>query len=281
MQGRHPLAIYRKKNHYSLKTYYFTTSNSGKFSMFSKSRKIRGNYPSVTFTTKAIPKSSYRQAAAARSAASRMQARLKPAYSLGRTSRQEVKCFDVTVGSPAGNLVAFSSAASAEPGAAFLGMTELNCVQQGAAFYQRIGTKITIKSIRVSFDIAGVTSPAIDVVRWALVYDRQPNAAFPAIADIFSNNSGTATSYGSVNMVNRSRFQIIRDQEVAIDPAQQQVAHVDSFCKGNWESEFKASGNTIGDIATGSILLIIGVSSVVGAVYPTFSGCQCRIRYYD
>lgn len=250
--------------------------------MFSKSRKIHGHYPSVTFTTKAIPKSSYRAAAAARSAASRMQARLKPSFNLGRTSRQEVKCFDVSVANPTTQLTSFAAVASAEPATAFAGITELNCVQQGAAFYNRIGSKIAIKSLMVDFDLQSVTpATGIDVIRWALVYDRQPNAAFPAIADIFANNGGSTTSYAGVNMTNRSRFVVLRDQEVTIDPAGTQVQHIHAYIKGNWDVEFKASGNTIGDISTGSLLFIAGTSNVVGSIYGNMANFTSRIRYYD
>jgi hypothetical protein len=249
--------------------------------MFSKSRKTRGHYPSVTFTTKAIPKSSYRQAAAARGAASRSALRLKPNFFGGRSSAVEVKSFDVSVAAPAAGFVqSFTLAAGAEPAAAFAGITELNDVRQGAAFYNRIGSKITMKSIMLDFDLVGTLATTQNLVRWALVYDRQPNAAFPAIADVFANNTGVTGFYQGVNMVNRSRFQVIRDQTVQIDAGVGLTHHVHEYCKGRWDVEFKADAGTIGDISTGSLLLIIGYTNSTVSSTQLIS-MQTRVRYFD
>jgi len=72
-------------------------------------------------------------------------------------SSQEVKTFDCMVTPPAANLPLVAAAASGEPGAAFVGITEINDVRQGAAFYNRIGSKIVIRSVELTGE---VMSPA-------------------------------------------------------------------------------------------------------------------------
>lgn len=76
---------------------------------------------------------------------------MRQALSVG--SSQEVKTFDVTVTAPAANLPAVAAAAGGEPGAAFVGITEINDVQQGAALYNRVGAKIVIRSVELTGEV--------------------------------------------------------------------------------------------------------------------------------
>ena len=69
-----------------------------------------------------------------------------------RTSSTEVKSFDVAVTVSTG-LPGIASVTAAEPASAFVGLTELNCIRQGSTFYNRIGSKLQVQSVRVSFDL--------------------------------------------------------------------------------------------------------------------------------
>lgn len=53
----------------------------------------------------------------------------------------------------AAGLPAVAAAATAEPGVAFVGITEINDVRQGAAFYNRVGAKITIRSVELTGEV--------------------------------------------------------------------------------------------------------------------------------
>nr|QXP07737.1 MAG: putative capsid protein [Arizlama virus] len=233
-----------------------------------------------------------KQLQAARSVSARPQQRLPFAAAarvqamtmgrpMGRNLGQEVKSFDSVFAAAA--LGAIGTVAGVEPAAAYTGMTEINCVTQGTTVATRVGNKCIIKSahIRTSF-VAGAAVTA--EIRSLLVYDRQPNGAFPAISAILqSQPSGLTAAYSGVNIANKSRFLILRDQFFNIDVAQSLVHHVDWYCKGRWEAEFGAQAGApgaIGDFKTGALLMIAFYTYAVGGV-PSINACESRIRYYD
>jgi len=197
-------------------------------------------------------------------------------------SSKEVKCFDVAITAPvAGVAWALSAAAFTEPNVAYTGITELNDIQQGATVYERIGVKVLMRSIRFRCTLTANASPCLAIVRLAVVYDRQPNGAAPAIGDVFvdcNGAGGTALSTG-VNITNKNRFTVLRDQMITIDSAGSLSHDVDWFIPCRLQTEFKASGATIGDISTGSILLIAGATNVTSFI--NLGNIRSRIRYED
>jgi len=212
-----------------------------------------------------------------------------PMYAVGRgqMARGEVKFFDVAVlpsviSNPYG-LPLVASVTGAEPATAFAGLTEINCVPQGATAYNRIGTKIQIKSIKLDgqFHMGG-SAPTHNTFRWMLVYDRQPNGAFPLISTILSQNISTAPLFTSgVNMANRSRFVILRDQYVAMDPDSNGLVNVSAFVKTKLETQFSTSSANIGDITTGAIYFIAFAMFSAATSFIANNNIQARIRYYD
>jgi len=177
---------------------------------------------------------------------------------------------------------ALTAVTAAEPSAAFVGMTCLNEVVQGATVYNRIGSKIMMKSCRIRFNLSMLANPALAFLRIAVVYDRQPNGAFPAIADVFGDSvTGTVNANSPLNIANVRRFTPIRDQVVTFDTAADLSKHIDWYMPLRALTEFKASAGNIGDITTGSLLLIMASQSHTSA--PMFyTGAICsRLRYDD
>jgi len=222
----------------------------------------------------------------ARSAANRARLRAIGHLNLGSriygrpsTSTMEVKSFDMTIGSA--NMVAVGAVAGTEPAAAYTGLTEVNCMAQGATVSQRIGNKVVVKSIHVVAELSSGAAAATAGIRIALLYDKQPNGAFPAIGDILLDQpANTGMALSSINIANKSRFQFIRDQFVTIDPGVGQEYILKMYCKGRWETEFATNTNTIGDIKTGAIYLLMFYTRF-GTAAPALSLCHCRCRYYD
>jgi len=196
-----------------------------------------------------------------------------------RQGLSEIKSFDVN---PIGIAVfpTLAGCVGAEPALGFAGITELNCVQQGATVAQRIGNKIVIKSIHIKFSL--ISAAAVQAcVRFMLVYDRQPNGAFPLIGDILTDQpAGAATPYGGLNIANKSRFQVIRDQFLTFDPAQSQVHNVNIYAKSRWEVEYGANAGTIGDFRTGALLLV-AFSTFLAGGNVQMSNASCRSRFFD
>lgn len=188
----------------------------------------------------------------------------------------------------------------------------LNPTQEGSSFYNRIGRKISIKSLMLQGFITPTNSNASaqtsDYYRVMIVYDRQPNGAFPTLADVLTSydNAGntTSTCLDQVNMNNRDRFKVIMDErlvtpEVGVNGAasanldgvcelngtgQQQTFNIKKYFKLNrLVSQYKASSNpgVIGDIATGSLFLML-VGQIASAANATWKfSWESRLRFWD
>jgi len=175
--------------------------------------------------------------------------------------------------------------------------TPLNALIVGPESYQRIGRRISMRSVSIKGYVNFSATSIQDSARIIIVYDEQPNAALPVLADVFQNsNAGLATSNLSfLNLNNRDRFRILKDFKVLI-PAVTVVAGVltnevvpdpirNSF-NVDWdiplsglETTYNAvNGGTVADITTGSLLIITFDGNNAGTVSFAFSS---RLRYVD
>jgi len=96
----------------------------------------------------------------------------------------------------------------------------LNFIQTGSARYQRVGSRIKLKYVRLRFeiDLVGTLTAAAyqqDFIRILLVYDRQPNGDYPDPTDVLLSQSQTGatvtSSYSEKNKNNSERFTILKD----------------------------------------------------------------------
>lgn len=154
----------------------------------------------------------------------------------------------------------------------------LNGIQTGAAFYNRVGARVEGKSLHIRGYIRNIATGIDDVGRVLVVYDRQPNGAFPNITDVIQARDQTgATSNSGVSPVNldqRDRITILRDYQVYL-PSVTNTAGVLTNgpahqCNGNplefslfiklkgLITHFKSSSapTTIADMNTGAIYLV-------------------------
>jgi len=107
----------------------------------------------------------------------------------------------------------------------------VNLTNTGSGSYNRVGRKIFLRSARMRFEIIfnfwnnliyelGVQRGL--GVRIALVYDRQPSGTLPSFGDIFSDQTNEGglenTINSSLNFSNTSRFHVLRDFMVVVDP---------------------------------------------------------------
>lgn len=156
-------------------------------------------------------------------------------------------------------------------------MTLLNGVQVGAAFYNRIGSKMEMKSLHIRGSLQNAATDADCFLRMIVFYDRQPNAAAPVITDLIQSRDQTGaaatTAVSEINLDNRDRFVIIRDKQwfaPAVTntagvltngpqyPGDDERWDVNEFIKLNQlVTHFKSSTNptVIGDINTGALFI--------------------------
>nr|WAE42688.1 MAG: capsid protein [Cressdnaviricota sp.] len=198
----------------------------------------------------------------------------------GARPAPEIKSFDCAI---VGGQLAITPL-SAEPGVAFAGITCINEVQQGAAFYNRIGTKITVKSIAVNLNFytaENFIATGLCNIRCMVVYDRQTNGAYPVISDILSvNDSGYTAAFGQstgINMSNRARFLVLRDKRWNLDAAQGYNFSLNEFIKGRWDCEYGTTATNIGEIKSGAIYVI----AFTDVLAPYIQEPVARIRYFD
>jgi len=220
----------------------------------------------------------------------------------GMTFHGETKALDLGFGATA---PAYAAGALNSTGL----VIPLNMIVAGSSFFNRIGRKIEMKSIRVNGVIAQVgavtrTAP-LDYGRIMIVYDRQVNAALPLISDILNNVDQGSNNYSSaagggligINLNNRDRFLVLADRRIMlpqctltagvisaafpVDGTQDMI--IDDFRKmANLTCHYKADSNpaVIGDIVTGGLYLVTLASNAAGAENWSYQW-NSRLRFRD
>lgn len=209
-----------------------------------------------------------------------------------RFNKPEVKSVDL-VGAPISKTVSTTAT-----------FNLMNGVQEGSSFYNRVGRKIMMRSLHLVGNItsSGNAAGVAEYLRLMVVYDRQPNGAAPAIADVLLDydNAGTTTttSYSALNMNNADRFQVLADIRIDIpvnaaagladgiagvlDYTKNEV-NVNRFVKlKNLETHYKSSTNpaVIGDISSGALWLVT-FGNVANATAGYVFNFGARLRYHD
>lgn len=159
----------------------------------------------------------------------------------------------------------------------------LNGLVPDATATGRIGRSINMKSLLVRFScLAGPTATGSASYRILVIYDKQPNAAFPVggVTDILLTDAFNSPN----NLSNRDRFVTIFDE---VTPAISGTGGGDQsytgvlFKKLNLETRYNGGvAGTIADITTGSLFLFVAQSGGLTTVGSTFTA-SCRIRYED
>jgi len=171
--------------------------------------------------------------------------------------------------------------------------TNLCFPQSGGDINQRIGRKLTIKSVYVRFryvireaeDFPDETTAIPNQMgRMVLFMDYQPNGTAPTVLDVLSINSPVS----QINLGNRERFKILSDKCYVLDPYlysnSPQVENRTIVCgkkykKLNEEMIFSGATGAISDVKTG-VLYMFWIGS-----QPTILGSQVtytsRVRYSD
>ena len=172
----------------------------------------------------------------------------------------------------------------------------LNGCVPGSQNYNRIGRKIFMRSLQIRGDVSltDTTAGKGVVCRMVIVYDKQSNGSAPTWANIMTsqNIAGTTASdcFAMVNLDNRDRFVIIRDQlyipgeidatagqSYAIGPG---VIILNEYIPLKLETLYNGgSAGTIGDITSGS-LYAFWIANAANASGVT-AHVAFRIRFED
>jgi len=184
----------------------------------------------------------------------------------------------------------------------------LNLIQQGTGSWNRIGRKITMKSVRLMLNFELVETVLAgnslsNSVRYIVVYDRQPNSsALPRFDDIFGVTDQTGAEstlqWFPLRYDAMDRFRIVRDKTIEFQPptniagatatssTRTQNIHCDDYVKlPDYETVFSNTANpmTTAEISTGTLLLYVRAqnNSVGVSTVALDETSQVRLRYVD
>lgn len=181
----------------------------------------------------------------------------------------------------------------------------INPVTIGSSAWNRIGRKLSMKSIHLTGCFNPITGNGTDIVtnaRMMLVYDKQTNGSLPSYDDMFrdqyngstdNNSSGANNFLAGINLNNRDRFEIIFDKRWILPPINlgepgivtctADLAAFSFFTSlKNREVHFKSDTSTgvIGDIATGG-LYIVTIADATNGNQSWGLDLKGRLRYSD
>lgn len=159
-------------------------------------------------------------------------------------------------------------------------------IRQGASFDQRLGNSIWVQNM--SFKFAFITAAIGNNVRYIIAYDKNSNGAWPVIGNFLAVNDlgsyGTFHAYQSY--LYKSRIVILRDRTICVSGMSGGTV-CPVLCEENIQCnlpvQFSGDTGTVGDIASGNILLICfrndPATGVTGVVQVT--DISIRFRYRD
>lgn len=154
----------------------------------------------------------------------------------------------------------------------------INAATQGTAMWNRLGRRITMKVLEMTFEFVPSTiyssAALVQHIRFIVVYDKQANGILPQFADIWRDQTnGVADNPQSNQMsgMNRNfagRFQVVYDKEITLPQPPSALAGMTAWPANTpffWKDRrnlknrvttFRSENNpcTIADIATGSLL---------------------------
>lgn len=181
----------------------------------------------------------------------------------------------------------------------------LNGIKEGAAFYERIGRRIEMKSLQITGYLSPIPARSQDVTlmgRILIIYDSQANGTTPVWSTVIKNykwDGTTESAYNSlINLDNRNRFEMIRDYKFVLPSVTRDVTPKDTFVQGTSVhctkqaqefiiddyiklkrrvTQYSASTADAGAVSTGALWIYaygIGVAAWEAQI-------STRLRYYD
>lgn len=163
-------------------------------------------------------------------------------------------------------------------------ITLIATVPQGTSVSQRIGKKISLKSLQIRGSCFQSSGAAMNDVAFLIVYDKRPTGSLPAITDVLV--SANAIAFNNDN--NSGRFVILKRVDMNLigsgsTPAtgrEQQTIDAYVPLKGKMTVYKAAATGAIADIEEGALYLITVGSNVAGTSAATMQA-SFRTRYMD
>jgi hypothetical protein len=160
----------------------------------------------------------------------------------------------------------------------------LNTIPQGAGTSERVGKRVTLKSLQCRGVASNNSTATINDIAILIVYDSRPTGVLPAITDILVEANPTSFN----NDANSGRFRILKRIDSVLMGSGANNYSARSAMNSDWYLDLKgkpqvfktAATGAIGDIEEGALYVVTVGSSPPGtnaAVAPL----SFRLRYID
>jgi len=153
-------------------------------------------------------------------------------------------------------------------------ITCLNLLAQGNNASNRIGNQVRI--MRIECRVVSVVGDATQVMRFVLVWDKQPNGALALEADLFSV-AGQPISLRNNDKI--KRFDFLYDKQFSLDTNDSVKVLLDVNTRVNRISYYNGTTGLISNITTGALLLY-QISDSGAVPHPT-QGVALRVYFLD
>lgn len=196
----------------------------------------------------------------------------------------EVKCLDVIFVQPAGGFVPqiAAPASFSENTLAFTGITELNNIGLGDQYYNRIGSKVMVKSVQMNVTFKSVGANVANV-RTMLVWDSQCNGIAPTLLAILQTANAVPVTpmFGGVWIPERERFTILRDQTFSMSASTQPIVNWNPYVKIRMPTSYSGTAVNLGlaDIKSGALYFLAFADGAAGSI--SIDNQTSRLRYTD
>ena len=160
------------------------------------------------------------------------------------------------------------------------GITLLNGIGRGDDMHERMGREVVLRSLQLHGSAAVTSGTGVDQTqRVLIVYDRQCNAATPAITDVLVSANVRAMR----NLNNRKRFKILVDERIALNASGEPGSHkaFDYYKRFYLPVTFNSGdAGTVADIVTGGLFAMVLGDMAPGATAGTVT-MTSRVRFTD
>lgn len=170
-----------------------------------------------------------------------------------------------------------STALSLPLNAAFSAGQLLTAIAQGTGNGNRVGRKITIKSVQFRGMVKPAAGGGFGQNRILIVYDKQSNGAAPNITDILTVSGAEAM----MNLNNAERFVVICDEITDSCQSTALSIYTKRYIKCNLDVMYSGTTASIADCTTGAIYAFVANTADVTTGVASTSDFYWRVRYVD
>lgn len=153
----------------------------------------------------------------------------------------------------------------------------LTAIAQGTNSGNRVGRKITIKSVQWRGMVKPAAGGGFGQNRILVVYDKQSNGAAPAITDILSVNGAESC----LNLSNAERFIILADEITDSCQSTALSIYTKRYIKCSLDVMYSGTTAAIADCASGAIYAFVANTADVTTGVASTSDYYWRVRYVD